>query len=294
MPTPTSDAARTARTPLQVLDPTTMGRPVHRLSAFTDRIREDLAEFFRLRVNRRYRAGFEIGAVTLTRCATAQNAQRWLTYSGGGARAGFAVERNVLLCILGYRYGTQEPASLTTLEPETATEERLAGMLGAQLLALVAERIEKLKQKSDDASAAADISFNEVTTGGLTGDVWTLRAQILEPTRQIEGALSFRLDETWMARLLKALAPERERVSSHSMNAAEVTQPLPTRLQLTLIARLLQKRVTVGTLMDLRVGDVIPVTFDSSDVLIGDARLFTATVSEHKGKLWLTSFVDVE
>ncbi len=49
-----------------------------------------------------------------------------------------------------------------------------------------------------------------------------------------------------------------------------------------------------GHAAGLRVGDVIPVTFDSSDVLIGDARLFTAAVTEHKGKLCLTSFADVE
>jgi hypothetical protein len=46
----------------------------------------------------------------------------------------------------------------------------------------------------------------------------------------------------------------------------------------------------LGRLLDLRPGEVLPVRLGATDVLIDDARLFTATVAERQGKLCLTSF----
>ena len=63
---------------------------------------------------------------------------------------------------------------------------------------------------------------------------------------------------------------------------------------MTLEGRLVSKQVQLGALFDLRVGDVIPVSLSRTDVMLDDSRLFTAAVSEHKGKLCLTSFEDVE
>jgi len=42
------------------------------------------------------------------------------------------------------------------------------------------------------------------------------------------------------------------------------------------------------------VGDIIPVSLQATDVLVKNSRLFTATVAEHKGKLWLTAFNDTK
>ncbi len=92
---------------------------------------------------------------------------------------------------------------------------------------------------------------------------------------------------------MRGLAPKRERTGVESSSRV-LAQPLPARLQLTMNARLIEKPIDLGTLLDLRVGDVIPVTVASTDVLIGDSRLFTASLAEHKGKLCLTCFEDVE
>jgi flagellar motor switch protein FliM len=72
--------------------------------------------------------------------------------------------------------------------------------------------------------------------------------------------------------------------------AAETARPFPHRLGLTLTARLLQQEMPLGRLLDLRPGEVLPVRLGATDVLIDDARLFTATVAERQGKLCLTSF----
>ena len=70
-------------------------------------------------------------------------------------------------------------------------------------------------------------------------------------------------------------------------------EALSSRLQLRLQARLLSRRLTLGEVFDLRPGSVIPVSLQGTDVLVKDVRLFTATVAEHKGKLWLTAFNDI-
>lgn len=287
--------------PYRVLDPRTMGRPVHLLGKFTGQAREDLAELFHVRLNRRYRAHFEIEDVSLEAGAPPQRAKRWLTFGASAGRINFALDRSVLLCILGYRYGTHTTAAHTSdaagderAEPQTATEERLAARFGLQLVEVVARRIEALQRTGAEPirSAAGDEKFTEVAGAPLDG-AWTLQIKIVEHTHKVAGSLWLRLEEGWIARLLRGLAPARERGRVQKSTAA-ATQPLPARLRLTLIARLLEKQMPLGTLLDLRVGDVIPITLGSTDVLIGDSRLFTASVAEHKGKLCLTSFEDME
>lgn len=297
---------RMAARPYQVLDPRTMGRPVHLLGRFTGQAREDLSELFHTRLNRRYRARFEIQEVTLEAGAAPQASRRWLTFGASAGRINFALDRSVLLCILGYRYGIHAdaaPAEPDTPddepvdEPETATEERLAARLGLQLVTAVARRINSLQPASLQAGAetadefTAD-EFTEAASASLNG-AWTLQAKIVEHARKIEGSLWLRLEEGWIARLLRGLAPVRERGKVQKSGAA-AAQPLPARLQLTLVARLLRKEMALGALLDLRIGDVIPITLGTTDVLIGDSRLFTASVAEHKGKLCLTSFEDME
>src|SRR5690606_20048729 len=103
--------------------------------------------------------------------------------------------------------------------------------------------------------------------------------------------LLLRISEVWMTRLLQALTPNRDRSRQKQMTASK---PFPARLQLTLRARLLEKEVSLGTLLDLRPGDVLPISLGDADVLIDDSRLFTASVAEHHGKLCLTSLADVD
>ena len=71
-------------------------------------------------------------------------------------------------------------------------------------------------------------------------------------------------------------------------------EPLVSKLQVKLDGRLVSKEITLGALFELKVGDVIPVSVGRADVLLDDARLFTAAVAEHKGQLCLTSFEDAE
>lgn len=289
---PAPRAASEART----LDPRTLGRPVHLLHNFVMPLREDLAEVFRTTLNRRYRASFQLGDVSISRLDTVPERCRWLAYSNDVGHITVAMERQVLLCVLNYRYGSREAPQYDTSDDdgaaaaprETATEERLAAILGRQFVAALAERIDWPPQTA--GSGACSHEFTESTGSPPRVGNWAIRAEVSEPTRGVEGALWFSLDEAWMRRLLTRIAPSREGAT----NKLDTAKPFASRLQLTLVARLLEKELPLGRLPDTRVGDVIPVSFGAADVLVDGSRLFTARVAEHKGKLCLTAFEDVE
>ena len=114
----------------------------------------------------------------------------------------------------------------------------------------------------------------------------------LAETRLAEPAsLWIVLDDAAMGRLLRSIAPSREKAAKP---AAQQAQPVAARLALMLTGRLLEKELPLGDVLDLRPGDVIPVSLGLADVLVDDSRLFTAAVTEHTGKLCLTSFDDAE
>lgn len=285
-----------------VIDPRTMGRPVHLLGGFANQLRDDVTDFLRARINRRYKAGFQIDAVSFT--AAPADSQRWLTYSADDARIHFAIDRPLLLCLLRYRYGSVMPdvtagesesvaPAVTMDEPETATEERLGTMLGQQLAELAVRRIESLQRVQPETPAAVtfiDTLVEAPMNAACDGD-WLLRLQLSETRHNVSGNLLLKISAVWMTRLLQALTPNRERSRQKQMAA---TKPFPARLQLTLRARLLEKEVSLGTLLDLRQGDVMPISLGDADVLIGDSRLFTASIAEHHGKLCLTALTDVD
>ncbi|MFO7305751.1 MAG: FliM/FliN family flagellar motor C-terminal domain-containing protein [Gammaproteobacteria bacterium] len=286
-------SSRKAARTYQVLDPRTLGRPVHLLDKYTERFRKDLIDLFQAWFNRRYRAQFEIGALRFEQDVPASS-HRWLNFRSDAGSIAFCTDRKVLLCILAYRYGVSPsemkvPSDINEWnERETATEQRLASRLGRQLVAAAAAAIEGLQS---DASAVGQPQEFTPSATAIGDGAWTLSVAVTEQVYGLEGTLRFRFDEEWIGRLMRALAPRRERREGIVRTD---TQPLPSRLRLTLNARLIEKQIDLGTLLDLRVGDVIPVTVASADVLIGDSHLFTASVAEHKGKLCLTCFEDVE
>lgn len=277
----------------QVLDPRTLGRPVHLLRNFTTQLREDLSDVLRTALNSRYRANFQVGEVSMASLGEAGHTGRWLNYDAPTGRIGYALERNVVLSALVYRYGLNGKEGAVTIDldalPETATEERLAAMLGLQLVTRLAARIEAgLEGAGREAPVPQD--FKVAGPGTPRRETWLIKATIQELIHGVEGNLCFALDDAWMALLLQNLASGQRKPRRKLRGAG----PLPTRLHFTLVARLLQKDLLLGELLDLRIGDVIPVSLRATDVLVDDSRLFTAAVAEHKGKLCLTSFEDAE
>lgn len=267
---------------LPVLDPRTLGRPVHLLGKFGAMIRQDLAERLRTGLNRRYHAHFQLDEVHVSRLDDLVPPQRWILFDTACGQFGFALDRALLLTILDYRYGSGTGGAKSGDHPETATEERLAAMIARQFVSALAERITALPGVDADAG-----DLREIHRGTPVQGAWAVRANLCECAQGVEGAMWLAIDDAWMDRVFRGLAPARAA-------AARPVAPLGSALQLDLRARLIEFDIPLGMLLDTRVGDVIPVDLGRSDVLVNDSLLFRADVAEHKGKLCLTSFQDTE
>jgi flagellar motor switch protein FliM len=276
----------------EVLDPSLLGRPVHRLPVFAAQLRDDLAQAMRLNVNRRYWGSFQVDEVAFSRLDGSEARTRWLNFAAPAGNIAFSLERKVLLRVLNLRYGrgprTGDAVALVDENVRvTATEERLAVALGQQLAATLAGRIES----NLPAGAARDAEGEAIKHGNGAHPpkgTWVITVHLSDG--ELQGKCWFALDKNLMSDVLRGVLPERDATRKSSKNLG----PLAARLQVGLNGRLVSKEVTLGMLFDLRVGDVIPVSLHRADVLLDDSRLFTAAVTEHKGKLCLTSFEDTE
>lgn len=284
----------------EVLDPCLLGRPVHRLPVFAAQLREDLAQAMRLNVHRRYWGTFQVDDVAFSRLDGSEARQRWLGFAVPAGQIAFAMERKILLSVLNFRYGrSTRPAAASSgtaladpaLDEQavrvTATEERLAVVLGQQLAGTLAARIESnLPAGSRDAGDDAGLTPGSATQPGKGS--WIVTVTLSDG--DLQGKVWFALDKQVMGHVLHGLLPERDTSKKSNKNPG----PLAARLQVGLNGRLVSKETTLGALFDLRVGDVIPISLHRADVMLEDSRLFTAAVTEHKGKLCLTSFEDTE
>jgi flagellar motor switch protein FliM len=272
----------------QVLDPCLLGRPVHLLPQFAIRFQDDLDTAMQGPA-RRYWGGWRLDSVEFGRVP--QDASlRWMAATGALGTVSVAFERGLLLTLLERRYGGRG-AGATQRDPGTervtATEERLVVVLTQQMVDLLYARVA--------ASMAMEVAPNPVPAGAVAvstmpgKSAWTVCATV----RDANGATArfwIAPDQGLMAAILGSLRPEQPRTHA----ARGPAEPLSSKLQVKLDGRLVSKEITLGALFDLKVGDVVPVNVGRTDVLLDEARLFTAAVAEHKGKLCLTSFEDAE
>ena len=274
----------------EVLDPCLLGRPVHRLPEFAAQLREDLAQAMRLNVHRRYWGTFQVDDVSFSRLDGSEARQRWLGFAAPSGQLGFALERRILLGVLNYRYGRATRADAAVDEQAvrvTATEERLAVVLGQQLVSILAARIESnLPAGGRELGEEESIKASSATQPGKGS--WVITVSLSDG--ELQGKAWFALDKQVMGSVLGGLMPERDASKKGNKNPG----PLAARLQVGLSGRLVSKETTLGAMFDLRVGDLIPISLHRADVMLEESRLFTAAVTEHKGKLCLTSFEDIE
>jgi flagellar motor switch protein FliM len=274
-----------------VLDPSLLGRPVHLLPQFAARLAEDLAAALQSPSWRRSWSPFRLETVEFGR-APDEASLRWLGVAGPRGMAAVAFERRLLLALLHGRYGRSAhalPAHDVSAEPVTATEERLAGGLTRQLSEVLLARVNAglalagvAPVKGEPAPAAP--------MGAPGKSSWAIRVLLTAMASGEQLHFWIAPDAELMGCILRGLLPEKGR----ARNARHASEPLAARLQVKLDGRLVSKEISLAALFELKVGDVIPVSVGRADVLLDEARLFTAVVAEHKGKLCLTSFEDAE
>jgi flagellar motor switch protein FliM len=282
------------QTQYQVLDPCLLGRPVHRLPQFAAQLREDLMQAMRLPMHRRYWAAFQVGEVAFSRLQGREESLRWLHFSAPGGSIAFAMERKVLLAVLNYRYGRGKGSLAVADESQikvTATEERLAVALGQQLAATLAGRIElNLPAVDRPEGETGGDEIRPAAGSHPPKGTWVVTVTVGESGGGMQGRIFLALDKQLISDVLRGLLPERDA----GRKAAKPAVPLAARLQVGLNGRLVSKEISLGALFDMRVGDVIPISLNRAEVMLEDSRLFSAAVTEHKGKLCLTSFEDIE
>lgn len=278
----------------QVLDPRLLGRPVHLLPQFAAQFAEDLAAALRQPALRRYWDGFQLQASGFVGPPDSSQSGRWLGFSGGAGGIAFALERSLLLSVLNQRYGRRGAAPAPPVDPTTvrvtATEERLAIVLGQQFASVLSKRVDAnlARAHNEPNLASTELVPGTVPPAPPSADGWTLGITLRQAQSGECGQLWLALDQDMVARVLLGLAPERAR--EHA--PARATVALGTALQVTLEGRLVSKEITLEALFALKLGDIIPVTVGRADVLLAESRLFTAAVTEHNGTLCLTSFED--
>jgi flagellar motor switch protein FliM len=275
-----------------VLDPRLLGRPVHLLPQFAVRLQDDF-EVLMQGSARRYWAGWRLETVEFGRAPQAENL-RWMAATGLLGTVSVAFERGLLLTLLERRYGgrgagaTQQGAQKERqIERVTATEDRLSVVLTQQMIDVLYGRV---AVSTAMEVAPQPVPANAVAATTIPGATsWAVRVQVRDAADTV-GSFWIAPDQALMATILGSLRPEQPRPRA----ARGPSEPLATKLQVKLDGRLVSKEITLGALFDLKVGDVIPVSMGRADVLLDEARLFTAAVAESKGKLCLTSFEDAE
>lgn len=274
----------------QVLDPSLLGRPVHLLPAFAAAFSDDLATMLGAPLWRRYWGGFVLHQVEFAR-APEGGSLRWLGMDSGHGVSAVAFERALLVGLLEARYSKGQARLLRDPEGEriTATEDRLALTLTQQLTEVLAARV-----RMAASEAGVEIEFKggavpPAATAAAPGkNAWAMTVTLREPQGERTARCFIAPDARMMGLILQALQPERPQ------RAQRQAEPLGASLKVKLEGRLVSHEMTLEALFGLKVGDVIPVTVGRADVLLDEARLFTAAVAEHKGKLCLTSFEDTE
>jgi flagellar motor switch protein FliM len=272
----------------QVLDPCLLGRPVHLLPQFAVRLQDDLDAAMQGSA-RRYWGGWRLDTVEFGRVP--QDAGlRWMAATGALGTVSVAFERGLLLTLLERRYGGRSAAATlrdTGGERITATEERLVVVLTQQMVDLLYARVA--------VSMAMEVAPRPVPAGAVMASTmpgksaWTVCVTVRDASGAC-GQFWIAPDQALMATILGSLRPENTR----TLAIRGPSEPLSSKLQVKLDGRLVSKEITLGALFDLKVGDVIAVNVGRTEVLLDEARLFTAAVAEHKGKLCLTSFEDAE
>ncbi len=277
----------------QVLDPRLLGRPVHLLPQFAAQVAEDVAVALRQPAVRRYWEGFRLEAAGFVGAPDPTRSGRWLAFEGPAGQIAFALERSLLLAVLNQRYGRRGAAPGPAVDPSTvrvtATEERLAVVLGQQLASVLARRVDAnlARAHNEAGTLSGELVPGTVPPAPPAPDGWTLGITLRQGQSGECGQVWLALDQDMVARVLQGLTPERARE-----RAPQASVALGSALQVTLDGRLVSKEITLEALFSLKLGDIIPVTVGRADVLLAESRLFTAAVTEHNGTLCLTSFED--
>ncbi|WP_230320676.1 FliM/FliN family flagellar motor switch protein [Erwinia sorbitola] len=255
-----------------------LGRPYHKIP----KIFNDMHDSLDAKLNTYFLKKYRVNAAlkTMSFEMDAWQKQTKILSSDIGSLA-FDIERGLLLNVLHDYYGLnkerQENISSENA-PVTKTEERLKNKLAQELVALITgEGLfgKELQIKSDPASLITQWSYRINFT--LEG---------------YEGGFSLLLDNAHVDRLLVNLRQQTESSAiSHPEKPVAGLQTSFMTLPVHLTGRLVSIPLTVAELLEIKTGDILPMTpCDRIPLFIGKQPLFNAVIAEDHGKLFFSEF----
>lgn len=257
-----------------------LGRPYHKVpKIFTDKfdiLDARLGTYFL----KKYRVNVSLNGLDFEMDCSHKHAIIFATEFGN---IGFDIDRPLLLNVLNDYYGLNNDSGNITTDnkmPVTKTEERLKNKLGAELSCLFLNCdifSSRLKIKTDYSAVINKWSYK--LTFRLEG--------------YSEGCLYILLDNHHIDKLLSMFrTPSDEAVNDEPLSSA-ILEKLINHLPLRLTGRLSTSSLTVAELVDLKAGDVLPISLpERFPVFIGKEQPFTAVIAEDRGKLFLSEFND--
>ncbi|NHQ86886.1 hypothetical protein HA050_12240 [Iodobacter sp. HSC-16F04] len=257
---------------IQVLDHSSLGRPLHLLAGLNERLKIETEQFLKSEFNRPYRA--TLGVTQISQSARKANPVSWIDLGVG--QLAVEMSRSFLLRTLDYRYGAKaQPAAISEEDlkgEETSTEQRLKTNLANKIARLF---LAFLNQEASGCS-------------GLRSEAaWQIEIEIIDQIDQLKTNLCLVLDHALFDLLLKLVA--KPRASNKSQTA------FFDQLKIKCHAHLAEKSLTLDDVLNLKIGEIMPINLQAkANVYIGKSKLFTASVAENNGALCLTSFEDAE
>lgn len=263
------------------IDVNKLGRAYHKIPKIItekfDSIEARLSIFFL----KKYRMNAALRSMTFDTDCHFKHAQ---IFENAFGNIGFDINRTFLLNILHTYYGLSKdsnPLAGNSEQPVTKTEERLRNKLGHELaqLTMVQEILgDALELKNDYSSV-------------INQWAWSIQFWL---EGYDEYCFSILLDTHHVDILLASL---RERNAPNEsqpkqLTAAQIEQRFVS-MPLFLTGKLASLNLTVAQLLDIKPGDIIPVSLNAPlPVYIGNEQLFSATIAEDRGKIFMTDFND--
>jgi len=293
MPATTKIIAPARGALMTVIDTFELGRPVHVLDRFCEILHADLTVAVESLFATRTGPGFQLGRIEHSRRVQPHRPLRWFLFNAEAGRLGFAIDRQATLALLARRLGMNNWSQLeqeTLQRSETATEQRLAAQVGKQLVhCLCARLLGGLQERATPATAPVLDTERHGFGSPADAQALFLGCDLLDAQGRPMGRLNWMLEDSALDALLRALAPPRRKPAKKPVDPATLRRQLPMLLDV----RLLEKPLSLGEVMALRPGSVLPVDLALATVRIQDSPVFKASVVEHGGKLCLTSLQEV-
>lgn len=252
-----------------------LGRPYHKIPQIFNDMHDSLDIKLNTYFLKKYRVNAALKTMRFEMDIVQKQAQ--ILTSDVGSLA-FDIERSLLLSILNDYYGLNKERQDITPSPEapvTKTEERLKNKLAQELVSLIA----------GEALFGKTLLIKADPTSLITH--WSYRIQFT--LDGYEGQFSLLLDTLHVDRLLANLRQQGESSLPDRPETGIKTSfmTLPVRLH----GRLATVPLTVAALLQLKSGDILPVTLsDRIPLFIGKQPLFNAVIAEEQGKLFFSEF----